>query len=105
MRLKRMYSFQRQLRYLHAFDVIMRHLFRKAGFDDTLQKLRFYAHIYYRGSLLKQGKANDSAFDLTSSSTKTGRPTVRCNSISTKQGMDLDNLPLRRRMALIDHLL
>ncbi|WP_250631650.1 hypothetical protein [Rhodoflexus caldus] len=70
MRLKRMYSLEWQLRYLRAFDVIMRHLFRKAGFDDTLQRLRFYAHIYYRGSLLKQGKANDSALDLTSASTK-----------------------------------
>lgn len=70
MRLKRMYSLEWQLRYLRAFDVIMRHLFIKTGFDDVLQKLRFYAYIYYHGSLLKRDTLLEIVFDATALTTK-----------------------------------
>jgi hypothetical protein len=69
-RLKRMYSIEWQLRYLCAFDVIMRHLYSKTGFDDVLQKLRFYAHVYYHGSLFKQEESLESISDATVSAIK-----------------------------------
>lgn len=50
-RIQRMHSLDWQLRYLHAFEIVMQHLFRKAGFDDPIQKLRFYTYMYYHGEL------------------------------------------------------
>lgn len=53
-RLRRMQSFKWQLRYLHAFEAVMRHRFGKTHFDDELQKLRFYMTMYYGGDIFSE---------------------------------------------------
>ncbi|MCS7019624.1 MAG: hypothetical protein RMJ87_11110 [Cytophagales bacterium] len=61
-RLRRMYNLEWQLRYLHAFGIVMEHRFQHMYFDDELQKLCFYLSVYYQGNVLPNAHSNRSAY-------------------------------------------